>query len=196
MPRILVLTLSFGSGHPRAAEAIAEEFRQTSRNADVRVIDALEDCRWWFRLGYVWPYWTMVRRAPALWGRFFARRTAHMNRQTAPPWTFRRGCAQVFKVITDFRPDIIVATEVAACEIAALAKRDGLTSARIVSVITDYEAEPVWIQSEVDSYAVPDEHVRHQLSAWGARAESIIVCGVPISSAFRQRYNLNAARKN
>jgi processive 1,2-diacylglycerol beta-glucosyltransferase len=192
--RILVLTLSFGSGHVQAARTIAREVGRQSSDAEVLVIDALAISRLLFRAGYVWPYRAMVRYAPALWGRFFARRTARLSRHTAPEWAFHWGCPQVFKTIADFRPDTIVATEVAACEMAAMAKREGLTTARIVSVITDYEAEPVWVKPDVDAYAVADNHVHDQLCAWGASANSIVSCGIPTDPAFYLQHDEKKTR--
>src|SRR5437764_906546 len=108
---VLVLTLSFGSGHVRAARAVAEALERESPQADVHVIDALEDCRQLFRALYVWPYWAMVRYAPALWKKFFESRVARRGEQTAPSWAFRYGCPQVFGEIAWFKPDIIVAVE-------------------------------------------------------------------------------------
>jgi len=196
-PRILVLTLSFGSGHVQAAQTVAREIKRQSPDAEVQTVDALADCRFLFRAFYVWPYWVMVRYAPALWDRFFTRRTATMKQKTAPEWAFRFGCPQVFKAIIDFKPDSIVATEVAACELAAMAKRDGLTGARIINVITDYEAEPVWVKSEVDAYAVADDHVRDRLVAWGATAASIFICGIPADYRFCDRHDeMNTRRRH
>ncbi|OLE55503.1 MAG: hypothetical protein AUG51_03345 [Acidobacteria bacterium 13_1_20CM_3_53_8] len=181
--------MSFGSGHVRAARAVAEELERESPQAVVRVIDALEDCRWLFRAIYVWPYWAMVRYAPALWKKFFESRVAHRSEQTAPPWAFRYGCPQVFGEIAWFKPDIIVAVEVAACEMAVIAKRTGLTEARIVNVITDHEAEPIWVKPEVDVYAVADESVRDQLCVWGAKPEKVVVCGIPTDASFRSTHD-------
>jgi processive 1,2-diacylglycerol beta-glucosyltransferase len=201
--RILVLTLSFGSGHVQAARAIAQELGHQSSDVEVLVVDALANARLFFRAGYVWSYWALVRYAPTLWDRFFKRRTARMSRHTAPEWAFHWGCPQLFKTITRFRPDTIIATEVAACEMAAMAKREGLTEARIVNVITDYEAEPVWVKPEVDVYAVADKHVHDQLCAWGASPHSIVRCGIPTDPAFyiqhdekrtRERYDLHEQR--
>ncbi len=121
--RILILTLSFGSGHVRAVQVIARELQRQAPDADVRVVDALEDCRLLFRAAYVWPYWAMIRYAPSLWARFFAARTKRMDTQTAPAWAFRYGCAHVFDFIAEFKPDTIVASEVAACEMACIAKK-------------------------------------------------------------------------
>jgi processive 1,2-diacylglycerol beta-glucosyltransferase len=193
--RILVLTLSFGSGHVRAAQAVARELRRQEPDADVRVCDALEGAHPLFRALYVWPYWAMVRYAPSVWGRFFAARVARGDSATAPTWAFRRGCAHVFELIESFRPETIAACEVAACELAALAKRGGLTGARLVNVITDHEAEPVWVKDEVDAYAVADEGVREQLCAWGARPERVTVCGIPTDEAFRTRHDTEETRR-
>jgi processive 1,2-diacylglycerol beta-glucosyltransferase len=193
--RILVLTLSFGSGHVRAAQTVARELMRQEPGAEVRVVDALEDCRLLFRACYAWPYWAMVRRAPTLWERFFAARVARGDDATAPRWAFRWGCPQVFKLIADFRPEAIVAAEVAACEMAALAKRSGLTRARIVNVITDHEAEPVWVKPEVDAYAVADADVREQLCAWGATAAQVTVCGIPTDAAFGLHHDAKETRR-
>lgn len=193
--RVLVLTLSFGSGHVRAARAVARELIRQEPDADVRVCDALEGSRLLFRAFYVWPYWAMLRYAPSLWGRFFSARVARGDKATAPAWAFSRGCAHVFKLIEEFRPVTIVACEVAACELAALAKREGLTGARLVNVITDHEAEPVWVKEEADAYAVADEGVCEQLCAWGARPERVTVCGIPTDEAFRARHDTEETRR-
>ncbi|MDT7779704.1 MAG: processive 1,2-diacylglycerol beta-glucosyltransferase [Acidobacteriota bacterium] len=193
--RILVLTLSFGSGHVKAAQAVARELGRQEPGAEVRVVDALEDCRLLFRACYAWPYWAMVRYAPALWDRFFAARVTRGDASTAPAWALRWGCPQVFKLIEEFQPETIVAAEVAACEMSALAKRAGLTRARIINVITDHEAEPIWVKPEVDLYAVADADVREQLCAWGAQAEQVTVCGIPTDAAFSMWHDTEETRR-
>jgi len=197
-PRIMVLTLSFGSGHVRAAKTIAGELLRQAPKAEVCVVDALATSRFLFYAGYVWTYWAMLRHAPALWDRLFSRRLKREHRRTAPEWAFQFGCPDVFRAIPDFEPDTIVATEVAACEIAAIAKRRGLTKARIVNVITDYEAEPAWVQPEVDTYAVGDTYVADQLTAWGAPLDRIHVCGIPTAPSFlvpQDKHSIRAEHK-
>ena len=198
--RVMVLTLSFGSGHVRAAKTIAYELLRQMPDAAIGVMDALAQARSLFHAGYVWPYWALVRYAPGGWDQLFSRRLKHIHRRTAPQWAFQFGCPHAFKAIVEFEPDSIVATEVAACEIAVIAKRKGLTRARIVDVITDYEAEPVWAQPEVDTYAVGDRYVANQLVSWGAPRDKIHISGIPTAPAFfmsqdkqmmRTRYELN-----
>jgi len=183
-PRILVLTLSFGSGHVRASQTIAKELKRITPGAQVSVIDALEGCSWWFYAFYAAPYWMMVRHFPRAWRRLFETRVKNRHARTAPEWAFRIGCSQVFDAIKRTNPDAIVAVEVAACEMAAIAKREALTAARLVSVITDHEAEPIWVKREVDAYAVPDQTVGEQLIVWGAPRTKIEVTGIAVDASF------------
>jgi processive 1,2-diacylglycerol beta-glucosyltransferase len=192
--KILVLTLSFGSGHVRAAQAVADELSTQVPASNVLVVDALAECRLLFRACYEWPYWMMLRYAPGLWDRFSSARVNQKHQGTAPAWAFRLGCPRVFSTIKTFKPDIIVAAEVAACEMAAIARRLGLTCAPILSVITDYEAEPIWIQPEVARFTVPDESVRAELISWGAAANRISICGIPVDPAFDALHNPKATR--
>jgi len=184
MPRILVLTLSFGSGHVRACQAIAKELNRIVPGAEIKTVDALVDCRLWFRMIYVWPYWLMLRYAPGLWKRLNNARLENKHERTAPNWVFRFGCPRVFQLIERIRPDVIVAGEVGACELASIARKENLTLAPIVSVITDFEAEPIWIKPAVSLYLVPDEGVRAELTDWGAPSELIEICGIPVDSEF------------
>ncbi len=193
--RILILTLSFGAGHVRAAEALGAEFARRKPDAEIRIVDALENCRFIFRVFYVWTYWLMIRFVPSLWGRFFALRVKRNAQQTAPVWAWRWGCRRVFTEIETFQPVMIVCCEVGASELAVIATRAGLTGAKIVNVLTDFEAEPIWVKPEAAVYVVPHEIVRCQLKEWGAPAESIHVCGIPIDPGFAVKYDRAKTRQ-
>ncbi len=194
-PRILVLTLSFGEGHVSAARNVASEFQKQIPEADLRFSDALENCSLPFRAFYVWTYLAMIRYAPHLWGKFFNSRVKRQDEQTAPIWIWRAGCWKVFDRIEKFQPDLIVACEVGACEIAIIARRQNLTEAEIVNVITDYEAEPIWVKPEVSTYAVATEAVKKQLEDWGAATEKIKVCGIPLSASFAEKHDINETKR-
>jgi processive 1,2-diacylglycerol beta-glucosyltransferase len=99
----------------------------------------------------------------------------------------------VFDAITRINPDVIVAVEVAACEMGAIAKREGLTTARLISVITDHEAEPVWVKEEVDAYAVADETVSEQLILWGTPRNKIEVTGIAVDASFAAEARLKTS---
>ena len=77
---------------------------------------------------------------------------------------------------------------------AVIARRDQLTRAHILNVITDYEAEPIWVRAEVEAYAVADERVRAEVCAWGASPESVTTSGIPVDPSFRVQHDRRATR--
>lgn len=192
--RIMILTLSFGSGHIRAAQSIVAELQNQMPEADLKLIDALEECRLFFRAFYVWTYWLMIRYAPGLWNKFFRARLERRDEQSAPVWTWRKGCPEVFENIRRFQPDLIIACEVGASEIAVIARRARLTNAEVVNVITDFEAEPIWVKPEIAMFSVPTNRVAEQLQSWGAEIEKIKVCGIPLDASFGEEHNAEKTR--
>src|SRR2546428_10356769 len=104
--RVVILTLSFGSGHVRAAEVVQRALLDGGEDVEVRTIDALELARSWFLTLYVRPYWWMLANAPWMWRWLFERRGKKFHLATAPPPLFPRGCAEVLPQINelDTRP--------------------------------------------------------------------------------------------
>lgn len=185
--RIAILTLGVGSGHLRASTMIQAALYDGGDDLEIVLVDALELARGWFEWIYVHPYWWMLRHAPGTWRTLFELRNRRRHRATAPDWVFRRGCGTVLDRLRAFAPDLVIATEIGAAEIAALGRREGRFEAPILAVQTDYHAEPPWVQAEVDYYCVGSEEARVQLVRWGASPNRILVSGVPIDPSFALR---------
>ena len=193
--RIAILTLSVGSGHVRAAEVIQTALLDGAENLEVRTFDAIELARPWFRWVYVEPYWWMVRHAPGVWRRLFERRQRKGHRSTAPHWVFRRGCLEVLKQLKAFAPNVVIATEIGAAEIAALGKREGWFSSPILAVQTDFQTEPPWVQRENDVYVIASDEAKKQLIGWGVSPNRIVSCGIPIDPAFALVFDQEEVRQ-
>jgi len=184
--KVLVLTLSFGSGHVRASEAIIAALKQSApkdTNLEIEYLDVIPNSAFIFQLFYVRTYFAMLKYAPWLWEKYFANRVEQVHQNTAPEWTFKIGCSRVFRQINRFKPDLIVATEVGACEIGRMVKRQR-PEMKLAGIVTDYEGEPIWSCPEVDWFSVSTPFVRDQLVGWGAPAERIETCGIPVDQRF------------
>lgn len=201
--RVIILTLSVGSGHLRASEVVQRALYDGSDPIEVRLHDVLESARPWFRWLYVDPYWWMLRHAPGLWRKLFERRQLKRHHSTAPAWVFRHGCRELFRRIKDYAPHLVVATEIGAAEIAALGRREGWFNAPILAVQTDFQTEPPWVQHEIDLYCVASEEARRQLIGWGVLPNRVLLSGIPVDPAFalpfdraelRQALGLDARR--
>jgi processive 1,2-diacylglycerol beta-glucosyltransferase len=182
--RIFILTLGVGAGHVNAAEVVQRALYDCIDPVEVRLLDALKVARSWFLTLYVHPYWWMLRRAPGLWRWLFERRQKKHHRATAPSWVFRRGCRKVLEQLREFNPQLVIANEIGAAEIAALGKREGWHNAPILAVQTDFQTEPPWAQPEIDVYCVASEGARSQLANWGVSPNRILLCGIPVDPAF------------
>jgi len=65
-----------------------------------------------------------------------------------------------------------------------------------VSVITDFEAHALWMDSCVDLYCVAAEETKARLIARSASADNIIATGIPIAAKFAAKPDAKAVRKN
>lgn len=193
--RVAILSLSVGSGHVRAAEVVKRALTDGGEDLEILNLDVLACAHRWFLWVYVAPYWLMLRRFPGVWRRLFERRQAKQHRSTAPHWVFRRGCSGVFQRLKEFSPHLVIATEIGAAEIVALAKRDRIVHAPVLAVQTDFYTEPPWVQREIDVYCVGSEEARRQLLGWGVLPNRVLVCGVPVDTAFAVAFDREELRK-
>jgi processive 1,2-diacylglycerol beta-glucosyltransferase len=193
--KVVILTLSVGSGHLRASWMIEQALSEGPDEVETRVVDVMDLAENWFHHLYVRPYWLMLRYGRGVWRGLYERRHRKRHRATAPAWMFRRGCAKVLDQLRNFGPDLVIVTEVGAAEIAVLGKREGWFHAPILAVQTDLHAEPPWVQDEIDFYCVGSHEARSQLIGWGVSSHRILVCGIPIDPAFSLAFDRSEARR-
>ena len=189
MKKIVILTLGIGSGHVRAAEVIQRVATEGEESVEAKTLDALHLARVWFTRLYVQPYWWMLRHAPALWRALFERRHRKRHTATAPQWVFRHGCGRVLRELQALSPQLVIATEIGAAELACLGKRDGWFNAPILAVQTDFQSEPPWVQREIDFYCVGSDEAKSELIGWGVSPNRVLACGIPIDPAFAFSYD-------
>jgi processive 1,2-diacylglycerol beta-glucosyltransferase len=195
-PKVLILTVSHGASHWRVARALRQAFVALRPELTVEVVDGLAHCTCWFR-AYYNSYLIPLKYWPALWG--WIESLQHGASASGPIGLYRRGAQPFFRFLEALHPDIVIATEMGMCELAALLKRQGGADSYLVGAPTDVEPDLPWAQPEVDLFiAMPGEGVR-ALAAAGVPASKIIPCGVPIDPSFnslpgrdmaKQRLNL------
>ncbi|MGH9359549.1 MAG: MGDG synthase family glycosyltransferase [Candidatus Acidiferrales bacterium] len=180
MRRILILTTSHGAAHRRASEALRKAFYKLNPELTVTVMDAIKRCSRWFRLYYD-SYEIPLRLWPGLWGRI--ERYQHQQASTNPLWLYRLGARPLFRAIQALDPDVVVATEVGVCELAALYKRQTGAHAFLAGLeLMDFNQ--AWIQPEVDLYSAVHSDLAAELQAAGAPASKIVAPGMPIDPVF------------
>ena len=195
LKRIAILTLGAGAGHLRASHAIHQALHDGADDLDARTIDVLDLAKPWFHRLYVRPYWWMVQHAPWAWRKVAEWRQRTQHQATAPDWVFRRGCREVLGRLRDFRPHLVIATEVGAAELAALGRREGWFNAPILAAQTDFHTQLPWVKSEIDVYCVGSDEAKHQLLSWGVSSNRIFTCGISIDPAFTLKFDRAELRR-
>src|SRR5437667_10685536 len=196
--RILIATVTAGAGHLQAATALEEAWRVLRPDDAVAKVDLLDFVSRLQRNVYVQGYMKLVEHAPELWGMVFKKTdNPKLLRRVA---RFRRGFAErtnqkFVRHLRAFRPDAVVCTHYLPVEIMAHLERKGFNP-MTVCVVTDFEAHALWMEQAVDLYCVAAEETKASLVARGARAENVVVTGIPIAPKFSGLPNPRAVRKN
>jgi processive 1,2-diacylglycerol beta-glucosyltransferase len=180
-PKILILTIPHGAAHQRVADALRKALLEIQPELTVEIVNALAHCARWFR-AYYDSYEIPLKYWPTLWGWIESKQHSHTS--TGPGWLYRRGAQGLFQFIQKSDPDIVIATEVGTCELAAMHKRERNGRFFLVGATAGVDIDRPWAQPEVDLYPVMPGDVAAQLEGAGVPANKILPCGVPIDPSF------------
>ncbi len=195
-PRIAVLHATAGSGHKRAAEALALAVAGLDAGATVREVDTLVFASRGYRGTYAASYNAMAAHAPKLWGALYhSWAAAPVNRSTAPVRLAldRLNLRRLVRVVERERPDAVVCTHFLPVEALSPRRGRGL-DALLYCVITDFAAHPFWAFPHVDRYFVAAAAVADELAGHGVPRARITVTGIPVDPKFAQPIGRDAAR--
>ena len=115
--RVLIASMSVGGGHGKAGECVAKAIGALAPGSETRVADLRDYAAGWFRTLYIVGYLFIVRRVPWLWG--FLYRHPGRKHGTLPPWVLKRALRPFERLVREFQPDAILATQITAAEAAA-----------------------------------------------------------------------------
>jgi len=196
MPRILILHASVGSGHKRAAEALARAFA-LRQPGQVWVEDTLDHAALLFRQAYTRTYLELSDRVPALWGYYY--------RATDQPETpankelrlliDRIGVMGMGRLLRLRKPEVLVCTHFLPVHLLSRYKGKARLPQPLYCVVTDYTAHAFWAYPDVDGYFVASEDVRDLLVLRGVPPSIIHVSGIPIDPAIAEPKDAASVRR-
>ncbi len=196
-PRIAILHATAGSGHKRAAQALAAAIEQREPRATVREVDTLVFASRLYRGTYAASYNAMAARAPRLWGALYhSWALAPVNRGTAPVRLAldRLNLRRLTRVCEHESPDAIVCTHFLPVEALSHVRGRGHLEVPLYCVITDFTAHPFWVFPHVDRYFVASPKVADELAGHGVHRDRIEVTGIPVDPRFARTIGREAAR--
>jgi len=185
--RVLIVSASAGTGHVRAAEALAKAFADDPRVEAVENIDALVYTNKLFRDFYSKLYIQLVRSAPQVLGWLY--------KSSDEPWKGdevrlrldRLNTQPLVKFIRKFKPDITVCTHFMPTGIISHLIAKGLLEARLSVVVTDLDMHAMWLSRVFHRYFVAITRRGRTLRRWGCRGSGSRFRGSRLTRCLRSR---------
>ncbi|MBI3730837.1 MAG: galactosyldiacylglycerol synthase [Burkholderiales bacterium] len=187
--KILLLSVSAGAGHKRAAQAIQATALTYPADTEVLHLDVMDFVTVGFRKIYTDFYIKLVNKAQTLWGYLY-----HASNEAQSDSTMeklRRGIERLnarplLQAIADFAPDVIVCTHFLPAEMLSRLLRKERLHCPVWVQVTDFDLHRMWVHEHMAGYFAASEEVADRMRINGIPAERIHVTGIPIMPAFTQ----------
>src|SRR5438067_1378161 len=184
--RVLIISTSAGTGHVKAAEALAKTFSRDERVEAVEHRDALDFTNKFFRDFYSKLYTQLVRSAPLVLGWVYKSSDEPWKNDTMRIRLDRLNTQPLVRFIRKFKPDITVCTHFMPAGIISHLISRGRLDAHLSIVVTDLDMHAMWLSRVFHRYFVAIEETKVHLENLGLPSERITVSGIPIDPIFAE----------
>jgi processive 1,2-diacylglycerol beta-glucosyltransferase len=187
--KILLLSVSAGAGHTRAAEAIRGCAAAQAVGVTAIHLDVMDFVTPVLRKIYTDFHISLVSRAPTLWGYLYqvtnrARPDGIMQRTRR--WLERQNARRLLKAIATFNPDAIICTHFLPAEILSGLIARGELACPVWVQVTDFDLHRMWVHEHMAGYFAANDEVGFRMRGHGIASGAIHVVGIPIMPAFAQ----------
>lgn len=184
LDRVLVLSVSAGAGHVRAAQAVERAVAETGAARQVRHVDALDFTNRVFRRLYAEAYLEVVGRAPAVLGWLYDALDTPWERKRHRLLVDKLNARPLVRFLEEYRPDAVICTHFLPAEILSwLAGRKRLALPQGI-VVTDFDVHAFWLTRHHERYFVALHETRDHLVKLGIHPARVVVSGIPIDPVF------------
>jgi processive 1,2-diacylglycerol beta-glucosyltransferase len=190
--RVLILSASVGSGHVKAADALARVMRGRSDVEEVLSDDSLDHTNVLHKQFYSTLYKKLSSMLPEFLGWWYE--------TSDDPWVADKGrllidlpqALPLINLVREFRPDVILCTHFMPAGVISWLIANGKLEARLGVVITDFHFHAFWITRAFNWYFVAQEDDKIHMEALGLPADRIEVTGIPVEPEFGAPVNVDA----
>jgi processive 1,2-diacylglycerol beta-glucosyltransferase len=188
--RILLVSVSAGNGHVRAAQAIAAHAWPDFPDLRLQHIDMMQIVPTLFRRLYSDLYMKIASGLPEAWGWLYRKTDCEPGNSLGG--RLRRGiqrlCAQrLFSEIDRFKPDVIICTHFLPAEVLATAINEKRLDCDVWVQVTDFDLHQMWLHPGITGYFVANEELAFRLHRQGVPHKDIVVSGIPVMPVFNTR---------
>lgn len=196
--RLLVMYATYGTGHKSIAKYIDDYFTE-SDEYEVMEIDILQYATPFLGTFTNKFYNNVMYVCPWLWNAiYYMTDNSVAGKVSAKLQSRVVSSRKIKKVILDFDPDVVIATHFTAATYISKLKKTGELDCHLISVVTDYKAHRIWLDSykSEDALVVNSVEEKRTLIKRGINPHIIHTFGIPVSSKYtKSLYDKNELLK-
>lgn len=186
---ILVVTASMGSGHNKAANAVAEAIKRKYPVNKINVIDFMSTETAYFNSLVKDIYLKMLDHTPSVY-EFFYKFTSDSTKGSTIQSVFAHAMKKDMReLIKKYEADMVICTHPFPCAAASYLKQTGEINIPLITVMTDFCVHQFWLYKNIDIYFTANDLLKKEMVSQGLLEERIFVTGIPVGYNFRVDYN-------
>lgn len=186
---ILVVTASMGSGHNKAANAVAEAIKRKYPVNKINVIDFMSTETAYFNSLVKDIYLKMLDHTPSVY-EFFYKFTSDSTKGSTIQSVFAHAMKKDMReLIKKYEADMVICTHPFPRAAASYLKQTGEINIPLITVMTDFCVHQFWLYKNIDIYFTANDLLKKEMVNQGLLEERIFVTGIPVGYNFRVDYN-------
>ena len=185
--KILILSVSAGAGHVRAAQALEAAIERWYKDIDAVHIDLMEMVPAIFRKIYTDSYIKVVEKFPALWGYLYNKTDQEKPDSALNQFRVaieRLNTQKLRSVLKEINPDHVICTHFLPAQLLSQKIKKGTFTKPVWVVVTDFDIHAIWIYPHMSGYFAANDEVAWRMATRGIPDDIIHVSGIPIAPQF------------
>ena len=182
--RVLIMSVSAGMGHIKAASALEKTFATDKSVVEVINNDALQYTNKLFRDFYSTFYTSLVKSAPNFLGWWYKTSDEPWRTDAMRHMIDRLNTKPLVRFIRAFDPHITVCTHFMPAGIISHLIATKQLQAHLSIVVTDFDFHAMWLSRAFHRYFVAIDETKAYLEMLGMPTDRITVSGIPIDPVF------------
>jgi processive 1,2-diacylglycerol beta-glucosyltransferase len=182
--KILLIHISNVSGHRCAGLAIDKALKEISKGLQTKSIDIFSYTNPLIGKFINKLYTIVIKIAPRIWDYLYDNEQIFKKARKIRSIIHYINDKKINKLLTKFKPDIVVCTQAFPCGMIADYKSRHNLQIPLIGVLTDFAPHRYWLNNNIDFYIVPALKIKQRLMQRGIPSTRIKLLGIPIDSRF------------
>lgn len=193
--KYIILSLNTGGGHNTAANAVAQSLR--NRGAQVEVYDCLSIISPYRSKLVCGAYLSLVRHWPRLFGWVYklSFRASSAKHKSVVYAVNAQNVGRLADFINARKPDGVISTHIFSAQQLTYLRRHEKLNCWLGGVVTDYDVQPFWNETELDMVFTPNEEFKAGYAAVGLPEKTLAATGIPVDPSISERADIAEAKR-